>query len=298
MRRGAELSEGIIRSGLTGFLVTFTLQHNMGSDLDTLLADLVDGVRFTLSGSPAGRFRKRFLIAGNISDLEHTWSTENGHHPHKHVCFLTKLSREEINRSEVWEELNTYFVRYSRYLEKRGYVVNDHTVDLNTDKERVEEYLTKWGLALEVTQGQVKEGKVNHYTPFQLLARITETEGKEKAMLIRAFREYAQSFKGRRQLVYSAGLRELLKLTDEKSDAELVEETEEPSYLYARLLWRQYQELLKREKSGMLGKVLDVATKNDLVGFWQFLESLGIEITEFQWEKALAINGPNWETFT
>ena len=293
-RRGAELSEGVIKSKKQMFMITFTLQHTIKSDLDTLLDDLVDGVRFMLSGAPARRFKDRFRIAGNVSDLEHTWSFRNGHHPHKHILFLTDLTQEELNRADTKAGIENFTARYGRYLEEKGYLVNDHTVEVTTNRKDLETYLTKWALSLEVTAGQLKDGLGDHYTPFQLLGKIRRSDGKRKARMENAFREYAKAFKGRRQLVYSRGLRELLELKEEKSDADLVEETDEPSYLFAVLYWDQYEELLKRERTGILGKVLDVSSSGSLADLWLFLESIGIKVIDYQWSVAKRDGLPDW----
>lgn len=293
-RRGAELSDGVMKSGKRLFMVTFTLQHNIKSDLDTLLDDLIGGVRFMLSGAPARRFKDRFRIAGNVSDLEHTWSFRNGHHPHKHMLFLTDLTQEELDRADTKSEIEKFMARYGHYLEEKGYLVNDHTVEVTTSREDMETYLTKWSLSLEVTAWQLKEGWGDHYTPFQLLGKIKDSHGKKKAQMVQAFCEYAQSFKGRKQLSFSKGLRKLFDIDGEKSDQQVVEEAEESSYLFACLYWWQFVELLNREKTGILGKVLNVASAKNLGDFWLFLVGVGIKVTDYQWEVAKREGLPDW----
>ncbi|MFP0412826.1 rolling circle replication protein, Rep63 protein, partial [Acinetobacter baumannii] len=82
------------------------------------------------------------------------------------------------------------------------------------------------GLEHELTKGHVKQGRNGGFTPFDLLqySMLEATmNGRTSASL---WQEFAISTKGARQLVWSRGLKKLLKI-EEKTDEELAEETEQ-----------------------------------------------------------------------
>ena len=98
-----------------------------------------------------------------------------------------------------------------------------HGLDLR-DGKYASQYVSKWGLEHELTKGHIKKGKENSLTPFDLLQLSIEDE-EVFFKNPKLFQEFAISVKGSRQLVWSRGLKQLLKIED-KTDEELAEETE------------------------------------------------------------------------
>jgi hypothetical protein len=77
------------------------------------------------------------------------------------------------------------------------------------------------------------------------------------------FNYYARWFKGKHQLVWSAGLRALLlKCPDEQSDLELAQEIEEDAVVLGTLSHEQWTVVLRNDARGQL---LEVARSGD----WQ-----------------------------
>ena len=99
-----------------------------------------------------------------------------------------------------------------------------HGLDLR-DGKYASQYVSKWGLEHELTKGHIKKGKENSLTPFDLLQLSIEDEEVFFKKPSKLFQEFAISVKGSRQLVWSRGLKQLLKIED-KTDEELAEETE------------------------------------------------------------------------
>ncbi|MCZ3066974.1 rolling circle replication protein, Rep63 protein, partial [Acinetobacter baumannii] len=71
----------------------------------------------------------------------------------------------------------------------------------------------------------IKKGRNGGFTPFDLLQLSIDDEIVYGRSTSRLYQEFAISFKGARQLVWSRGLKAYLGI-DEKSDEELAEETE------------------------------------------------------------------------
>ena len=90
------------------------------------------------------------------------------------------------------------------------------------DGSKAERYISKWGLENEVTKGHIKKGKKNSRTPFDLLRCYKEGDKQAGALFV----EYADTFKGKRQLFWSHGLKKLFGI-DDASDKEVVEREEE-----------------------------------------------------------------------
>jgi hypothetical protein len=75
-----------------------------------------------------------------------------------------------------------------------------------------------WGAAEELTMWHYKKSS-ERYTPLDLLRNLrVGGEGRDFWVLAERFREYAAAYRGKRQLYWSRGLREVLGLVDEASD--------------------------------------------------------------------------------
>jgi hypothetical protein len=105
-----------------------------------------------------------------------------------------------------------------------------------------------------MTKGHIKKSK-SGYSPFDLArfdlgiyggAAKPLSPGEAKIL----FKEYAYCMKGKRQLVWSDGLRSLLGLSVEKSDQELVDEIEEQEILFVSIPLEMWKIILKADRRG------------------------------------------------
>jgi len=95
-----------------------------------------------------------------------------------------------------------------------------------------------------MTKGHVKKAKKGK-TPFDLLRwYLKEQDPKAKKL----FQEYAKCFKGKRQLVWSRGLRNLLNLASEKTDQDIAESIDEESVVFAQLTLNVWWVIVKNNK--------------------------------------------------
>ena len=116
-----------------------------------------------------------------------------------------------------------------------------HGVDVRNGTYAAE-YVSKWGLEEEVTKGHLKKGLNGSLTPFDLL-RGASTNNHFKTL----FKQFADVFKGKQQLVWSKGLKDLLGIK-QVTDEELIEETEKTSVEVSELGDMIWQLVLKYEK--------------------------------------------------
>jgi hypothetical protein len=266
---GAALEAWRSVPGARLMLATFTVQHHASEPLSGLLGPVVDGWRWFKNGDWWQAFKGSHKVAGSIRALELTQGA-HGWHPHLHVLFF--LWRDvEILPFETDLKL-----RWAHTLKRQGRWASwAHGVDVRFSDAHISEYIAKygkepeWKVEHEMTKNPSKMGRNGSRTPMQLLADYLE--GDEEAG--RLWREYATVMKGRKQLFWSPGLREILGLAGEKSDQELVTEKEEIAIVLASLTPAQWRVVLGNDARGEL---LEVAATGDAAAVWTFLRGLGV----------------------
>jgi hypothetical protein len=152
--------------------------------------------------------------------------------------------------------------------------VNEHGVTVKLAQMSVAEYVAKfgrersWGPEHELAKANAKQGRKSGRTPRELLRDYGAGDERSGAL----WGEYARVFKGRRQLVWSKGLRELLGVEAEKTDAELAQEAQERGSVLVLLDKDQWGHVLANDARGEL---LEVGRSGDVEAVWVFLSSLG-----------------------
>jgi len=233
--------ENAVNQGLNIAMLTLTVPHYAKDHL----RDVLDGISSALRKLKDRRAFKRLAqeigLVGNIRTLEVTYGV-NGWHPHFHILLFTK---SELNDQELISIQKNLLAQWQSACVSSGLPLpNEHGVDL-CNGLWVAEYVTKWGIEEEMTKGHLKQGvKDGHVSPFGLLDLYDQ--GDENAG--RRFQEFATVFKGKRQLVWSKGLRELLKVGEQKPDEEIIKEMENASTEVMKISYTDYQQIMKYEK--------------------------------------------------
>jgi hypothetical protein len=120
--------------------------------------------------------------------------------------------------------------------------------------EKAAKYLSKWGLEDEMTKGHTKKA-LHGETPFDFLRSFLADKSDKQAAAL--FKEFAETFKGKRQLYWSKGLKARLGIED-VSDEELSERLEEQAVLLGLLNVDQWRDVLKTDSRAT---VLEIAAK-------------------------------------
>jgi hypothetical protein len=275
-KRRVELSSGINvwqdRQGVVA-MMTITIQHNLMTPFKQTLSELQAAYRSLLKCKIGKQTLENMGVVGRIRALETTYG-ENGWHPHFHVLLFLKSKIDlQLYQSLLLNE-------WKRVCKRQGMKTpNEHGLKLN-DGAYAAAYVSKWGIESEMTKGHIKKSK-SGYSPFDL-ARfdLGIYTGEAKPLLPgqarMLFREYAFSMKGKRQLVWSDGLRDLLGLRPEKSDKELIDETEDQEILFVRIPFKMWKVILKAERRG---EVLE-ACKQGLNYFYAYCKSIWLQYGE------------------
>ncbi len=274
-RRRVELSAALKAWGGQLVLATFTLQHTSSDELSTLLGDLQEAMRKMRSGRAWMELQKRYGMVGSIRALEVTYGV-NGFHPHQHIvfCLAGGVDVEAFGR-EVRGQFLAAVAKVGRYASPRW------GVNVQSSDAQLAAYVAKWGkepkwtTAHELAKSVSKRGRGDGLTMLELLDSYVVLGDLEAG---RCWREYALVFKGRKQLVYSPGLRAVLGLVvEEKSDQEVVEEAVEDAIVLAQLDLAAWRIVLANDARGEL---LDVADSGDPALVRGFLVSLGAVVVE------------------
>lgn len=270
-QRRIELQKALVEArnhDLTPILVTFTLRHDRGDKLSDLLDALKAGYRKFKSGRAWQDIKDDFGVYGTITSTEvtngHGREKNNGWHPHLHaLMFVLPFSQQKLERQEA-----NFKERWTHVLDALGYDASwEHGLTIKEGDAAITEYIAKWGhepegarwnIDREITKAPVKQASDDGVTPFGLLELFEA--GDEKAGEL--FKEYSKVFHGRAQLVWSRGLRALLKVGDEKTDEELNAIEDESAVLLTTMSIYTWYRLLHVPKD-VRGELLCIAAAGD-----------------------------------
>ncbi len=275
--RRLELAEAIKAWGGQIVLATFTLQHKASDALVSLLDGLQDAMRKMRSGRAWMSFQERYGMVGSIRALEITDGV-NGFHPHQHVLFFVAGGIDlEVFTTELRDRWGASVAKVGRYASPQW------GLDVQAADAKIADYVAKygrepkWTMAHELAKAVSKRGRRDGLTMMDLLESYVVLGDVAAGQ---RWREYAITFKGRKQLVYSKGLRALLGLVVEvKTDEEIVEEVVEDAVILAELDLAAWRIVLANDARAEL---LDVASSGDPALVLSFLSSLGVDLKEMR----------------
>lgn len=217
-RRRLELVAGVEeakRQGLHVFLLTLTVPHELDDPLSALREKLHKAWYNLRTYRAARSLWSRVGLQGHIRALEVT-DGQNGWHPHLHVLLFVPDPKPllaacgEISR--LWQHCATKAGLPTPH-ELHGCRIDDGS--------KAAQYVGKWGIEAEVTKGHVKKAKGKGGRSIWDLLRVVRERGEDADRCAARFVEFAQAFKGARQLVWSKGLKARLLVVD-LDDAEIV----------------------------------------------------------------------------
>ena len=216
-------------------LMTLTIKHDRHDKLADLLAKLKKALSsFTAHYSVKAVFEEMGIV-GAVRALEVTHGRKseinNSWHPHAHVLQFGGIGADLAPHTDaqrlVWQ--NKLYDRWAQACVAAGLKPpsRDHGVKLDGG-ERAGSYVAKmgletskhWDFSHEMTKAHSKKAKGGE-GPFDLLRAISadDTDRQAKALFV----EYAEAFKGKRQLFWSPGLKKryaVVDLTDEEVAAQ------------------------------------------------------------------------------
>lgn len=231
-------------------MLTLTMRHRKGQRLDDLwdslshawgkvtsgrgwLKDSADfGTvipRLVKTGKDKGTVKRETKIG--FARVVETTHGDNGWHVHVHALLFV---RGDVTETESYALADSMFGRWVPALVSKGLTAPSlaHGVDVRLvgldDAVLLGDYFSKNVYTLdaakagwEIAGGSGKKAGNGNRTPFQLLADVVKNGDADDLAL---WWEWEKASHNRRQLTWSAGLRELLALGVEKTDEEITEE--------------------------------------------------------------------------
>lgn len=277
-RRRAELVAAITTHTSAGggvMLLTLTNSHDRKDDL----AELLEGQAAALKRFRGDRASMRLFdamgVVGMIRSVEVTHGDANGWHPHYHFLVFTARPLGRTSTAKYRTLLAGHWIECCR---ASGLKLPSMSrgVDLRGG-EHAAKYASKWGLEDEMVKSHIKTGREGRRTPWDLLKDAARGgEGCEYAG--RLFREYAQVFKGKRQLVWSKGLKAALGV-EEISDEEIAVAAEDDA---EHVLTLSHDDWLRVCRHMLRWKVLDLAEEGGAPAVLGLLHDLALtDVAEY-----------------
>jgi hypothetical protein len=195
---------------------------------------------------------KTYAIMGAVRASEVTHGA-NGWHPHYHVLLFLSRPLTDLQLQHMEAEIRALWERSAA---KQNLGMNRAGLVVRASSRAASGYVAKWGVEEEMTKSHMKSGRAGSRSPWGLLRSYAD--GDTAASYL--WREYASVFKGRRQLVWSAGLRALLGLEDERSDSAIA--ADKPADA-VHLGWVMFSDWMLVLRWGMRGKLLNLAASGD-----------------------------------
>ena len=251
--------------GNSVLLQTLTIPHYKRETCQEVTDGLTDATRRFYNRRSFKQIAQNMGLEGRIKTLETTYG-ENGWHSHTHTLFFIQ---GKITEREIENFKKALLSQWQAACFSAGLPVpNEHGLDLVAGNKAAA-YVSKWGLEEEMTKGHLKEGKKDgHVSPFGLLDLYAE--GDETAGEL--FKEYCTTFKGKRQLAWTKGLREKIGLQKEKTEAEILSEPEEKSELFISIPIYTWNKIIRSNRLLEFIGVCERGTKEDAKGWLDDLE--------------------------
>jgi hypothetical protein len=261
-RRRMELLNAIAqhqKSGGQVLLLTLTNPHTASDCLQaTLKAQALAMSRFNSNRSSKALFDGIGCI-GTVRAWEVTHGV-NGWHPHFHILLFVSPGPYQVDYRHL------FYLAWANACRLAGLPMPSeaHGVSLD-DGSRAAEYASKWGLDQEMTKGHIKKAHKGA-TPFDFLRSYLRCDtDRLQAFAAARFLEYAKAFKGRRQLVWSMGLKALFDL-GEVTDEEIAGHLDDQAFQLGKIELEDWRLILKFDARG---DVLELARHG-----WESVERL------------------------
>jgi hypothetical protein len=281
-RRAVEIGAAIAlwqaQGGQVAFL-TFTMRHREGQALHGLWEALSGAWGLVTSGPPWVKAKERAGVAGWLRAVEVTHG-RNGWHVHIHALVFLGSSATAATVAELHGRM---FTRWAAALERRGLsalaVAQDARLIDGPADQHLADYFTKatddlHRLGLEFTATQTK-GTRSALGTRSTWALLDDLEDLGDADALDRWHEWERGSKGRKQLTWSRGLRELLGLRREHTDEEVAGEeagtADDTMVIITPEGWKTLCSNAVR-----LGELLDVAEDAGLLGVRRYLDRHGV----------------------
>lgn len=296
-RRREEIAKAIDwaydEAQLQPVMVTLTFPHRSWHGLGQLLNQQADALHRLRAGAPWSKVKAWAGYRGLIRALELTHG-DNGWHPHTHEIWLVRkdLDAEEL-KAKVLKRWQSSCIRAGLLNPNDSAQLaafQEHSVDVKGNCS-ASDYLAKqddsrhWGADREIAKASTKAGKAKGAHPFGLLDQAKNGCTRSGALFV----TYSLAMRGKRQLFWSAGLKELVGI-DDLSDETLAEQEREEADQLGQLDADDWHTV---RRAGARAAVLDAAEDGGWPAVQQLLDALiEAEIQRLEASMAVSVFAP------
>ncbi len=255
-------------------LLTLTAPHQRVDQLGELLKKQALALKKMFADFTVRKVLTEMGVLGQIRALEVTHGRlsdfNNGWHPHYHLLLFcgsgVDLARFDGPQMKDWSV--RLYLRWAACCEGAGLGTPSFAHGLKLDDgSKAAKYVAKWGLEDEMTKGHTKKA-TNGETPFDFLrAYLVDGTDKQAGAL---FKEFAETFKGKRQLYWSPGLKKRFAI-GESSDEELAAQMDDYAAMLGTITLEQWCDVLAADGRGT---VLMLAANGGWDAVTWYLESI------------------------
>lgn len=201
--------------GLFPVMLTLTTRHKRRERAADVLQGILQAEQLMKTTSRWKKLCKN--MQGFARVLEWTWGEAHGHHPHFHTIILMRANSEDDAVDQV-EKLRATYLRQLTAAGRDGEspAAMERSFHVQGAME-AQGYITKWGLAEEITGTVAKAADGENLTPWQLLrmARTAPARGRrsadqERGRYASVWWEIISVTKGKAQLFKSSGFKRLV----------------------------------------------------------------------------------------
>lgn len=236
-------------------MLTLTAPHQRSDPLAELLAKQAKALNKFWADRPVKAVFQEMGVIGQVRALEVTHGRKspqnNGWHPHYHVLLFCGMGVDLPTFDQV--QMMDWQLRLYRAWARccvgagLGAPTPAHGLKLD-DGTKAAKYVSKWGLEDEMTKGHTKKA-LHGETPFDFLrSYLADSEDKQAGAL---FHEFATTFKGKRQLHWSKGLKDLYNVGDQ-SDDEVAASQDDLARLLGIITLDQWRDVLAVDGRGVV----------------------------------------------
>lgn len=236
-------------------MLTLTAPHQRKDKLVDLLAMQALALKKMFADNTVRKIFKEMGVLGQIRALEVTHGRRsdfnNGWHPHYHLLLFcgsgVDLKRFDGPQMNDWAV--RLYMRWAACCVSAGLGTPSFAHGLKLDDgSKAAKYVAKWGLEDEMTKGHTKKAN-NGETPFDFLrAYLGDRSDKQAGAL---FKEFAETFKGKRQLFWSPGLKKRFAI-GEATDEELAVQMDDYASMLGTITLEQWRDVLADDGRGVL----------------------------------------------
>lgn len=268
-------------------MVTLTFSHGRLDKVKDLLGEgQRTGLRGALQRWRNSRTYKRVVetmgLLGLVRNLEVTWGTQNGWHPHVHELWLIDRDLPALALARLKADLFDAWLVACRQSglpvpnRKRGV----HIVKAKSPAEYLQKWgrEERWGISSELAKSHIKtSSNPKGFTPFDLL-RAIDDGSPQSDYYATIFRDYAKAFFGARQCYWTPGLKSAFGI-DEVSDEELAERQDDDAFEVCAITAEQWKTVLE-QRVDVRATILRLAETGGSDAVYRFLSGLKPAINE------------------